>query len=535
MCSHSMYHVQKLCRHALWLKDGRVERYGAAADVTQAYLAYHEEKRAAIRRPPQPTRRPPPPATIASVRSSSSPAKSAPEGATLVVRGDSPLAGRPRAGRADRHRARRRHAGVRRGHRHGRRRAARVAPRSLRVRPRVSALPLLPGKYFIRAHALDPEGVRMFDTRREDRSSSPASARARPRAARAPLARGRHRASARGSGRHARPGRLERRAGFAAMSLTIEEVDDATALAGDLFRARLRSRSRLSASFRRVASHGRRAIRLSRATFTTPRGRTRAGSAAACASMRVPMRVPLPPTRPNGNAQAASAKSSCATRSRGSPTATRSSVTAATRVSGSTISTSGSCRPGRRGCSCTGTRPCRRRSRRGSSRASRRSGRSRPAFHARARAHLSFRQPRRQRLRDQRSRRSRRRISRSCAPFRFPSCRSTRSSTRACRAPAAIFRSASRPLRSTTDWTSILRTSSILFTGGSRRCAPCWSDTSVRTACGCMRRRSSSPRRRRAGRSPNARCWIISGSAITGGRRRSPEAASASAITAGIT
>ena len=45
-CSHSMYHVQKLCRHALWLKDGRVERYGAAADVTQAYLAYHEEKTA---------------------------------------------------------------------------------------------------------------------------------------------------------------------------------------------------------------------------------------------------------------------------------------------------------------------------------------------------------------------------------------------------------------------------------------------------------------------------------------------------------
>ena len=26
------------------------------------------------------------------------------------------------------------------------------------------ALPLLPGKYFIRAHVLDPEGVRMFDT-----------------------------------------------------------------------------------------------------------------------------------------------------------------------------------------------------------------------------------------------------------------------------------------------------------------------------------------------------------------------------------
>ena len=39
-----MYHVQKLCRHALWLHQGRVERYGPAIEVTQAYLAWHEEK-----------------------------------------------------------------------------------------------------------------------------------------------------------------------------------------------------------------------------------------------------------------------------------------------------------------------------------------------------------------------------------------------------------------------------------------------------------------------------------------------------------
>ena len=46
LCSHSMYHVQKLCRRAVWLKDGRVERIGTADDVSQAYLAFHEEKRA---------------------------------------------------------------------------------------------------------------------------------------------------------------------------------------------------------------------------------------------------------------------------------------------------------------------------------------------------------------------------------------------------------------------------------------------------------------------------------------------------------
>ena len=44
LCSHNMYHVQKLCRHALWLKDGRVERYGDASSVARAYLAYHEER-----------------------------------------------------------------------------------------------------------------------------------------------------------------------------------------------------------------------------------------------------------------------------------------------------------------------------------------------------------------------------------------------------------------------------------------------------------------------------------------------------------
>src|SRR5437867_12237888 len=51
LCSHGMYHVQKLCRTAVWLKDGRVERYGPAADVTQAYLAYHEEKSANSKEP----------------------------------------------------------------------------------------------------------------------------------------------------------------------------------------------------------------------------------------------------------------------------------------------------------------------------------------------------------------------------------------------------------------------------------------------------------------------------------------------------
>lgn len=44
LVSHSMYHIQKLCRQACWLRDGAVAMAGDVFDVTQAYLAYHEQK-----------------------------------------------------------------------------------------------------------------------------------------------------------------------------------------------------------------------------------------------------------------------------------------------------------------------------------------------------------------------------------------------------------------------------------------------------------------------------------------------------------
>jgi lipopolysaccharide transport system ATP-binding protein len=46
LVSHSMYHVQKLCRRACWLRDGEMAMLGDVFDVTQAYLAYHERKSA---------------------------------------------------------------------------------------------------------------------------------------------------------------------------------------------------------------------------------------------------------------------------------------------------------------------------------------------------------------------------------------------------------------------------------------------------------------------------------------------------------
>lgn len=44
MVSHNMYQVQKLCKHAIWLDDGTIRRQGDVFDVTQRYLAWHERK-----------------------------------------------------------------------------------------------------------------------------------------------------------------------------------------------------------------------------------------------------------------------------------------------------------------------------------------------------------------------------------------------------------------------------------------------------------------------------------------------------------
>jgi lipopolysaccharide transport system ATP-binding protein len=162
LCSHSMYHVQKLCRDALWLKDGVVVRYGDAPSVTQAYLAWHEEKSAETKTPiPQPV------ASAAGVYAVQSltldPGDDVMQGATLVVRGDvySPdgrapvvLVGIVRADGTPVY-------GVSTD-------MDRIAPTKVdthtyRFVLEFPRLELLPGKYTLRAHALDPEGVRLFD------------------------------------------------------------------------------------------------------------------------------------------------------------------------------------------------------------------------------------------------------------------------------------------------------------------------------------------------------------------------------------
>jgi lipopolysaccharide transport system ATP-binding protein len=44
LCSHVMYHIQKLCREAAWLHEGRIMLVGEVTDVTREYLAFHERK-----------------------------------------------------------------------------------------------------------------------------------------------------------------------------------------------------------------------------------------------------------------------------------------------------------------------------------------------------------------------------------------------------------------------------------------------------------------------------------------------------------
>jgi lipopolysaccharide transport system ATP-binding protein len=162
LCSHSMYHIQKLCRHALWLRNGVVERYGDAADVTQAYLAFHEEKSQGARQPAT-TNAAAAAGIYAITALAIEPGESMAQGKTLRVDGEvftpdgrTPVVligivradGTPVYGVAtdmDGYAPRR------------------VAPDRFAFALTLPQLPLLPGKYFVRVHALDPEGVRLFD------------------------------------------------------------------------------------------------------------------------------------------------------------------------------------------------------------------------------------------------------------------------------------------------------------------------------------------------------------------------------------
>lgn len=165
LVSHSMYHVQKLCQQACWLRAGRIEASGDVFRVTQDYLAYHERKAApasAVRTSVAGLE-----FHVAGLRLNdrdTTTAQAIEQGGTLCIEVD--VASRD--GRVPVV-----HVGVVRADgvpvygvstdMDG------VQPRVVdtglfRVTLRLDELLLLPGGYTVRVHPLDPEGVRLFDT-----------------------------------------------------------------------------------------------------------------------------------------------------------------------------------------------------------------------------------------------------------------------------------------------------------------------------------------------------------------------------------
>ena len=164
LCSHSMYHVQTLCRHAVWIHQGKVRMAGASSDVTREYLTYHEEKRAraspAARAKGDLTR-------IVETwieREDGERASIFRQGEALVLQAlayepdDRPpvlLFGIVRADGTPVYGSHSHEAGYT---------PRRLAEREFAFAVRFEALALLPGKYHVRVHSLDPEGLRLFDT-----------------------------------------------------------------------------------------------------------------------------------------------------------------------------------------------------------------------------------------------------------------------------------------------------------------------------------------------------------------------------------
>jgi len=165
LCSHSMYHVQTLCRKTLWVHHGRARAFGESFDVTREYLTYHEEKRRSDAKPAAAV-----PGNMPRIESAwiedATGARRATfrQGESLVVQGvafepdgRSPvvLFGIVRADGTPVYGSPSSEAGFV---------PAAAGDRRFAFAVRFDSLALLPGKYTLRLHALDPEGLRLFDT-----------------------------------------------------------------------------------------------------------------------------------------------------------------------------------------------------------------------------------------------------------------------------------------------------------------------------------------------------------------------------------
>lgn len=168
LVSHSMYVVQKLCQKALWIHDGAVKQYGDVFPVTQSYLAWHErrsaeEKELRIQASGDGAYYRIEKFTFADASETEppefamgedldielliySPDDRPPVGVVGVVRAD----GTPIYGIVSDN------EDVT---------PVRLSECNYRFRFRFNNISLLPGSYNLRGHSMDPEGVRVFDSR----------------------------------------------------------------------------------------------------------------------------------------------------------------------------------------------------------------------------------------------------------------------------------------------------------------------------------------------------------------------------------
>ena len=167
LCSHSMYHVQSLCEQALWIDHGRERMRGDAYAVTQAYLAYHEEKSRndAEQHVRAPAGSPYP--LMIDLWASDSEGRvdtNFPMGTDIVLNGiyrapdDSPvpvMVGMAKADLTPVFGTLSTDAGFQ---------CNRVAPQLFAFRFVIERTALLPGRYEMRGHTLDEHGLRMYDT-----------------------------------------------------------------------------------------------------------------------------------------------------------------------------------------------------------------------------------------------------------------------------------------------------------------------------------------------------------------------------------
>ena len=167
LCSHSMFHIQTLCSRALWIHHGRVQLEGKAFEVTREYLTYHQEKSAAERRAASESMAAAGMLRLldaALERDDGLVASSIEQGGTLVLHAsafepdDRPpvlLFGVVRVDGTAIYGSHSNEGGFI---------PARIAPRTFAWTVSFDRLALLPGKYLMRVHVLDPEGLRLYDT-----------------------------------------------------------------------------------------------------------------------------------------------------------------------------------------------------------------------------------------------------------------------------------------------------------------------------------------------------------------------------------